>query len=163
MTVEALESYGMVRMTDGEIRGFLNSQSMGVLGLSIGEAPVLRPMSFGYGDESTLYLLFVLADASRKEDVATDADTARFLVYSAETVFNWRSVLLTGTIEPVADDERERALDAVEDVWRPELFRSASEDLRTRLYRFRIEERAGIKHMGLPPAFEENGAANSTE
>ena len=39
MTVDELESYGLVRMDDAEIRGFLSTQGTGVLVLTGEEVP----------------------------------------------------------------------------------------------------------------------------
>jgi nitroimidazol reductase NimA-like FMN-containing flavoprotein (pyridoxamine 5'-phosphate oxidase superfamily) len=155
MTVDELSEYGLVRMDAGEIRGFLSSHSVGVLGLPTEDAPSMRPMSFWFDGESRLYLLYVLGSSSRKEALSDRTDVARFLVYSAETMFNWRSVLLTGTLSEVPESEREAVQDAMDILWRPDLFEKASSSLNTKLYRFEIEEQTGIKHIGLPPAFEE--------
>jgi len=51
----------------------------------------MRPMSFWFDGESRLYFL-----------------------YRAETMFNWRSVLLTGTISEVPESERDAVRDAME-------------------------------------------------
>lgn len=153
MTLEELTEYGMARMDEAAIDGFLSSHSIGVLGLPAEDAPYLLPLSYSYDGES-LYFLYVVGAESRKADLSDRAEAARFLVYSAETVFNWRSVLLSGTIEEVPVGEWDPLLDEMEMAWRPELFETASEMEVTRLYRFRIEERSGIKHTGLPPALE---------
>jgi nitroimidazol reductase NimA-like FMN-containing flavoprotein (pyridoxamine 5'-phosphate oxidase superfamily) len=147
----------MVEMTDEEVTGFLASQSVGVLGLPTedGGTPSLRPLSFGFDGEARLYFLYVVGAESRKLELTERADTARFLVYRAETTFNWRSVLLTGTVTEVAEDDRERALEALEGAWRPDVFERASATEATRLYQFDVDERTGLKHLGLPPGFEE--------
>jgi nitroimidazol reductase NimA-like FMN-containing flavoprotein (pyridoxamine 5'-phosphate oxidase superfamily) len=155
MTVDDLTDYGMYRMDAGEIDGFLSSQGVGVLGLPADGAPSLRPMSFGYDGEETLYMLYVVGSDSRKARLSDEAEAARFLVYSAETAFNWRSVLLTGRIERTTDAELDALPEAVELPWQPDLFRRAVAEERTALYRFDITARSGIKHLGLPPAFEE--------
>ena len=86
--------------------------------------------------------------------LSDQADAARFLVYRAETAFNWRSVLLTGTIEAVPEDEREAIEAAMDIAWRPEVFERVSDAEPTLLYRLHVEKRVGTKHLGLPPAFE---------
>ena len=154
MTIDDLGEYGMVRMDDEEIRAFLSSQSVGVLGLPADGAPSMRPMSFGFDGESRLYLLYVLGSGSRKAQLSERTEVARFLVYSAETAFNWRSVLLTGKLRKVPEDEEEAVQNSVTMAWRPDLFRTAGEAENTELYEFRIDEQVGIKHAGLPPGFE---------
>lgn len=141
----------MRRMDDDDIDGTLGSQNVGVLGLPTDGAPSLRPLSYWFDGEDALYVVYVLGDESRKRTLSDRADAARFLVYSVETTFNWRSVLLTGTIEAVSDAERE-ALEAEMDIgWRPELFERAAESATTAIYRFDIDERAGIEQLELPP------------
>ncbi|MFB6108296.1 MAG: pyridoxamine 5'-phosphate oxidase family protein [Haloplanus sp.] len=158
MTLDELDAYGMVRMDDDEIRAYLSGQSVGVLGLPTGEGvPLLRPLSFGFDGEDTLYFVYVLGAESRKREVSDWADRASFLVYSADTPFNWRSVLLAGHVEEVPDDDHEVALTATEHAWRPDVFAAAIEGEATALYRFEIEEWTGLKHLGLPPELETEG------
>gem|GEM_PF-154271 len=154
MTVDGLAEYGMEPMTDANIRSFLSSRSVGVLGLPTDGVPMLRPLSFWFDGEDALYFVYVLGEESRKHDLSQQVDTARFLVYSAETPFNWRSVLLTGSLSEVPESELAPLLDAMEIRWRPDLFEQASVDEPTALYRFEIDEQTGIKHLGLPPGFE---------
>lgn len=151
--LDDLDEYGITRMTDAEIAGYLASQSVGVLGLPAEDAPSMRPMSFGFDGDSRLYFLYVLGTESRKAELSERAGTARFLVYSAETPFNWRSVLLTGTLGAVPDDERDAAEAALRDAWRPDVFERASAAEATSLARFDVEERTGVRHLGLPPGF----------
>jgi nitroimidazol reductase NimA-like FMN-containing flavoprotein (pyridoxamine 5'-phosphate oxidase superfamily) len=154
MTIDELTDYGMQRMDGDEIRAFLSSHSVGVLGLPADGAPSLRPMSFGYDGEDALYLLYIVGSGSRKAALSDRASVARFLVYTAETTFNWRSVLLTGRIERVPDDGAESVTAGIDMPWQPDLFRRAGEAERTAVYRFEITERNGVEHLGLPPAFE---------
>jgi nitroimidazol reductase NimA-like FMN-containing flavoprotein (pyridoxamine 5'-phosphate oxidase superfamily) len=154
MTVDELGDYGMDRMDDDEIRGFLSSQGVGVLGLPGEDAPTLRPLSFWFDGESRLYFLYVLGEESRKAELSDRAGAARFLVYNAETRFNWRSVLLTGTISEVPESDRDDVRAVVEMRGRPDLFERASASGDTTLYRFRIDGWDGVEHLGLPPDFE---------
>jgi nitroimidazol reductase NimA-like FMN-containing flavoprotein (pyridoxamine 5'-phosphate oxidase superfamily) len=140
-------------MADDRIRGFLSSQQVGVLGVATDGAPSMRPLSYWYDGESTLYLQFLGTDGGRKAILSSQADAARFLVYRTETRFNWRSVLLTGTIEAVPDDERE-AIEAAVEFERPDALAAASGAEEHRLYAFHIDEWTGIEHLGLPPEFE---------
>jgi hypothetical protein len=89
-----------------------------------------------------------------RDGVAGDTSRARFLVFSAETAFNWRSVLLTGTLQEVTDEVRRTGAEAGSIAWRPALFERASDDVDTRLYEFRIDDRSGVKHPGLPPGLD---------
>lgn len=162
MTVDELSDYGMVEMDDDEIQGFLSSQTVGVLGLSTDDAPIMRPLSFSFDGESCLYILYVLGSSSRKAEVTDHADAARFLVYRADTPFNWSSVLLTGTIDEVSADERDEIQDDIELRWRPDVFERASASENTKLYQFTIEDQVGLKHIGLPPELEPDSEEESS-
>jgi len=154
MTVDGLSEYGMEPMTDANIASFLSSQSIGILGLPTDGLPMLRPLSFWFDGDSALYFVYVLGGESRKHWVSQRVEMARFLVYSAETPFNWRSVLLSGSLDEVPDSEFASVLDEMELRWRPDLFEQAAVDEPTALYRFEINEQTGIKHLGLPPGIE---------
>ena len=154
MTIDEFADYGVVRMDEDQIRGFLSSQSVGVLGLPTDGAPSMRPLSYWFDGESRLYFIFVLGSESRKAALSMRTDVARFLVYRADTIFNWQSVLLTGTISEVPESERQAVEDVMDLRRRPDALEQASAVEETRLYRFEIDERVGIERIGLPPGFE---------
>lgn len=156
MTTDELREYGVVPMDDDEIRGFLSSQTVGVLGLPTDGAPIMRPLSFWFDGDDRLYFLYIVGASSRKDASSIEADVARFLVYRAETRFNWRSVLLTGRIDEVPDADREAVADVMDLSGRPDVLARASESEDTKLYQFVVDEQSGIKHLGLPPGFEES-------
>ncbi|KAA9398860.1 pyridoxamine 5'-phosphate oxidase family protein [Haloarcula sp. CBA1130] len=151
MTVTELEDYGMLQMDGEDIDKTLERKSVGVLGVPTDSAPLLRPLGFWYDGESALYFVYVLGADSQKVTASDHADIAQFLVYDIETTFNWRSVLLTGTIERVPDDERAAIEERIDTSWKPDLFERAAESEATALYRFRIDDRTGIKQLELPP------------
>jgi nitroimidazol reductase NimA-like FMN-containing flavoprotein (pyridoxamine 5'-phosphate oxidase superfamily) len=141
-------------MEEEAIRGFLTSHSVGVLGLPADGAPSLRPMSFWFDGDSRLYLLYILGEQSRKAELTERADSARFLVYSAETPFNWRSVLLTGELRPVPEGGLGPVREALENAWRPAVFEDLIAGDDAEVYELRISDRVGLEASGLPPAFE---------
>jgi nitroimidazol reductase NimA-like FMN-containing flavoprotein (pyridoxamine 5'-phosphate oxidase superfamily) len=150
MTLDELDEYGMHRMDDEDIERTLERQSVGVLGISTDGAPMLRPLSYWYDGESSLYFVYVLGVDSQKAALSQRADTAGFLVYHIETTFNWRSVLLTGTLSALSDEERAAVESEMDVAWKPELFERAAESEATALYRFDIQEQAGIKQLERP-------------
>ncbi|MDY7082887.1 MAG: pyridoxamine 5'-phosphate oxidase family protein, partial [Halobacteria archaeon] len=152
MSVDDLKEYGLDEMNDEEVRNFLSSQGMGVLGLSAeGEdVPYLLPMSFGYDGAERLYFTYFVGSSSRKKDLTDRAERARFLVYRAESVFNWESILLTGSLSKLPEDEWEEHEDAMENAWHLDIFEKADTAGKIELYEFEIEEQNGIKHTGLP-------------
>ncbi|MFB6140145.1 MAG: pyridoxamine 5'-phosphate oxidase family protein [Halosimplex sp.] len=154
MTVDDLTEYGVEQMDDEAIDAFLSSQRVGVLGLPAEGPPTMRPLSFAFDGADGLYVLYVVGTGSRKRDLSDRADAARFLVYSAEAPFNWRSVLLTGTIDRVPDGEAATLGESLSLPWQPDLLRAAAESEETRLYRFDIDDRQGLRHAGLPEGFD---------
>jgi nitroimidazol reductase NimA-like FMN-containing flavoprotein (pyridoxamine 5'-phosphate oxidase superfamily) len=156
MTIDELEAYGTERMDDDGIDQLLANQTTGVLALPAEGAPSMRPLSFHFDGDSALHFVYVVGEESRKSELSDWADTARFLVYSMETPFNWRSVLLSGAIDRVPEGESEAVGDAMETT-RPDLFERALAVENTELYRFDVEERTGVKHLGLPPELEDSG------
>jgi nitroimidazol reductase NimA-like FMN-containing flavoprotein (pyridoxamine 5'-phosphate oxidase superfamily) len=155
MTVDALAAYGLEPMEEDEIRDFLTSQGFGVLSLPTGDAPYTIPLSFGYDGDSRLYFSFFVGGQSRKAELSREADAASFLVFSPDSVFFWESVLLTGNVGPLPDDEVDEHTDAMDNAWHLELFADADTAGRLELYQFEIEEQIGFKSMGLPPGMEE--------
>jgi len=155
MTVEQLREYGLTEMDDDAIRAFLSSEGMGVLGLPTGETPYLLPMSYEFDGESTLYVTFVGGPESRKRRLIEAADGAGFLVYDAQTPFNWESVLVSGPVEKVPYGEWDRFAAATGGAWRPDIFEDAMKTEAVTVYRLHAEEWTGYKHTGLPSGFPE--------
>jgi len=163
MTVDQLDAFGMRRMDDDDIQRTVSNQSVGVLAAPTAGAPSMRPLSYWYDGEDALYFVYVLGGDSEKQRVADAADAAQFLVYSVETTFNWRSVLLTGTISEVSDAERDALEERIDISWRPDLFERAAESQTTAIYRFDIEEMDGIKQLELPPELREPSSEGRME
>jgi hypothetical protein len=161
MTVETLAEYGMEQMDDKAVRTFLDNQRLGVLGLPTAGVPYLVPMSYGYDGEASLYFLFIGNSKSQKAELAAGEPEASFLTYSAETMFNWRSVTVTGTLSPVAPDKRAAIEGEIDIPWRPDLFERARDDEHTALYQLTVGEWVGVKHTGLPAGFHEAAASDA--
>ena len=155
MSIPQLEEYGLERMDDEDIRGFVSSQSTGVLGLPTDGGPYLLPMSFAFDGDSSLYFTYLLGSSSRKDALTERAGRARFLVYSVETSFNWESALLAGELTEVPEGEWSELEDILTAAWRPELFRDASMSGGVKVYEFGIQSQSGIRHTGLASGFQE--------
>ena len=154
MTVDELEEYGVQPMDDAEVEAVLSTQHLGVLGLpgEASAAPILRPLSFTYDGDDRLYFVYVEGSGGRKGPASDRAAAARFLVYRAETAFNWRSVILTGEIDRVTEVDEDDP-DWPDAGWRPDVFERAEDAVATATYRFSIADRVGLKHVGLPAGF----------
>lgn len=164
MTVDALADRGVVRMDRDEIESFLSSRDVGVLGISTGGPPLMRPISYTYDPAATeeererLIMLYVGGEESEKLELSDRTEQAGFLVYTVDTPFTWQSVLLTGRIEPVSDSDADELRISDELPWQPEYLRMAGRSQSTHIYQLDVTERAGLKQVGLPPGFEANGA-----
>jgi nitroimidazol reductase NimA-like FMN-containing flavoprotein (pyridoxamine 5'-phosphate oxidase superfamily) len=155
MTLEKLSDYGLEHMTDEEVADFLDSQRVGTLGL-VGEAgPYLIPMSYGYDRDEGLYFTYLHTPDSRKRALTERQETARFLVYSVESMFQWRSVSLSGTLQEVPQAQWGALEEVLDDTWRPEILSSASNGTGVAVYRFDVDERIGVRHTSLAPDIEE--------
>ena len=157
MSIDQLRNYGLEKMTDDAISGFLATQSDGVLGLPTGGTPYMIPISYAYDGSRTLYFTYLLGPTSEKRRLSEQTDRARFLVYSVETLFNWQSVLLEGTLSEKPGPEWDEIEHLLDNVWRPELLQRADLDGGVAIYEFTIEEQSGIRHTGLAPGFREQG------
>jgi hypothetical protein len=156
MTIADLEQYGMERMDESAVREFLAAQSTGVLGLPAGDAPYMLPLSYVFDDEDSLYFTYLLGETSRKQALTDRAERARFLVYEVETSFTWESVMLTGELSVVPEDEWGDLSVLPSNAWRPSVLQSATTSGGVAVYEFAIEEWAGIRQTGLAPGFREN-------
>ncbi|WP_408958929.1 pyridoxamine 5'-phosphate oxidase family protein [Natrinema sp. 74] len=154
MSVDELQAYGLEKMNDTEIRSFLSTQNTGVLGLPEEDAPYLLPLTYGYDGETRLYFTFLLGTSSRKRALSQAADTASFLVFKVDTMYNWESTLLRGSITEVSETEWDSLEEVLSETWRPELFDTVTLSGEVSVYEFEIDEQTGIKHQGLPPAFQ---------
>ena len=155
MTVDELEKYGLEAMDDAEISSFLDAQSTGVLGLPTDDVPYMLPLSYVFDGES-LYFTYLLGESSRKRELTDRAPRARFLVYDVETTFTWESVMLTGELSVVPEDEWGDLSVLPSNAWRPSVLQSATTSGGVEVYEFAIEEWAGIRQTGLAPGFREN-------
>lgn len=163
MSVEELRAYGLEQMGDDEIRGFLSSQGLGVLGLPTEGAPYLFPLSYDYDGEDCLYFTYLVGEGSRKRRLSERTETASFLVFSADSMFNWESVLLTGRLRQRRPEEPEGPREGSQRAWRPDLFRRADLSGGIEVFVLDIEERSGIRHTGLPPGMEPRAAEPTDE
>lgn len=156
MTLSELEAYGIREMDEDSVDDCLSAQSTGVLGLPGEQAPYLLPLSYAFDGQNRLYFTYVLGESSRKGELTAQADLARFLVYEAETPFQWQSVLLTGRLEFVPEEQRPEIRHVLAEAWRPNTLETAATSGGVEVYEFVVRERSGIEQNGLAPEFREN-------
>lgn len=141
-------------MDDDAIEAFLSNRGTAVLGLPAPDGPYLLPLTYGYDGGARLYFTYVLGAGSRKEELTERADRATALVFRFDSPFVWESVLATGPIEELPATEWDAAIESFDAGWRPELFRDAELSRGIAIYALEIDERSGVRHTGLPSAFQ---------
>lgn len=147
MSLADIRQSGAMRMNEEELQQHLLNKGFGILALPHDDAPYVLPMSFGFDGESRLYFTYLLfGTQSKKEELTRQAELARFLVYSADSMYDWWSVLLEGTIEKVPHDDWDALREAMENAWHPDLFAAATPMRGMAGYQFNITDRTGIKH-----------------
>ena len=126
-----LENLSGVTMTDDEIDALLRAEGVGVLSMAEDGNAYGIPMSFGYDGENRLFMVFVESDVeNRKDQFVASTGSASFLVYRAEAPHDWESVVVEGEIRRARPEEKDDAVDALQDnAWHPDLF-SGSNPLR---------------------------------
>ncbi|MFD1643744.1 pyridoxamine 5'-phosphate oxidase family protein [Halohasta litorea] len=87
----------------------LFESGVGVLALTDGTEAYSTPMSFGYDGEA-LYFQFVYTPESKKIAYLETTETATFTVYEEQPA---KSVTVSGTLEPVLEDEETKAATAI--------------------------------------------------
>lgn len=116
-------------MTDEEVETFLRDHGVGVLALADEGRAYGVPISFGY-DGDRLFFVFLRGETSRKETFAEATTQATLTTFEVGDRHKWESVVVTGTIREVDDDEWDALVSAMEaNAWFPSLF-SESEPMR---------------------------------
>ncbi|SEP20470.1 Pyridoxamine 5'-phosphate oxidase [Halogranum amylolyticum] len=135
-----------IEMSGEEAERFLRQQGFGVLSLARENEAYGIPISFGYDDENLYFVLLRPGAQSKKEAFIRETETASFLVYDVDDKHDWRSVVVTGRVEPVDDDEWPALRDALEEnAWFPSLF-SETQPMQDILgWRFVVDEITGQK------------------
>lgn len=137
-------------MVDDEIDAFLRDRGIGVLSLTDGEEAYGVPVSFGYDGEGRLYFVFLrVGERSKKEEFARRTERASLTVSDVESKHVWTSVIATGPLREIDDEEWTDLEAAIDDnAWYPSLF-SESEPMRDiQGWELRIEEVTGQRSEG---------------
>lgn len=141
-TFAEIQGIGMDRE---DIDAFLHERGVGVLSLADGDEAYGIPVSFGYDDEDDLYFVFIrLGEQSKKETFADRTTRASLTVYEVASKHDWTSVIASGPLREIDDDEWADLEAAIGDnAWYPSLF-SESDPMRDiQGWALRIEEASG--------------------
>lgn len=128
MTADSFAHLEGTEMDRAAIDAFLAEQGVGLLALTDGAEAYGLPVSYGYDGAATLYFVFLrLGEHSKKERFAHRTDRASLTVYEAPSKHIWRSVIASGPITEIDDDEWSTLRDAIaETAWYPSLFSEAA-------------------------------------
>jgi len=104
-------------MRRDDIDRLLRTQGYGILSLCDDGTPYSIPISFGYDGESIYLPMLSEGPRSTKLELLTEGTVARLLVTAISGRFNWRSISITGPVQPVAPDgsEWEQFIETVDD------------------------------------------------
>lgn len=94
-----------VTMGPEEIISLLKSKGHGVLSMGVDDHGYGVPMSYGYDeDQNTIVIEFVTSNGTKKDTFAVETEEATLTVYNYEDRSAWESVIVTGTIHPIAEE-----------------------------------------------------------
>lgn len=148
MPSDLVQESDTIQMSEEQMQYLLEREGVGILALSTETLPYVIPMSFGYNGDATLYFVYLLfGTESRKQELSDKQQQGRFVVYRAESLYDWQSVSLTGHISTVADNEWDSLRNAMKNAWHPNIFSSANPMRGVQGYRFEIESWTGIQQQ----------------
>lgn len=150
MAPETFAELEGIRMDEHEIDAFLRKQGVGVLSLTDGREAYGVPVSFGYDGEDSCYFVFLrVGEQSKKEQFAEQTERASMTVYDTSSKHVWTSVIASGSLHQIADDEWDELEAAIEDnAWYPSLFSEAEPMRDIQGWKLRIDEMTGQQSEG---------------
>lgn len=135
-------------MTETEVDDRLRSSETGVLSLADGGRAYAVPVSYHY-DDGSIFLRLGDDDHSEKLELVETTEEACFVVYGVDEPDESWSVVVTGTLREVPDDDE--AYDPTEINERfssLRVFDEAVDELDVVLYELRISEVTGRRTVG---------------
>lgn len=138
-------------MDDLAIDRLLREVGYGVLSLAAADVPYGIPLSFGFDGHDRLYFAFIeSSEAGKKTQFIEDGALGSFLVMDVKNSSAWRSVIVTGPLESVADERWDDARRAMADnASRPDLLTDVFPQQRPQLWALEIEDQSG-RQVGSP-------------
>lgn len=145
MTPEIFAELAGIGMDEKAINAFLREEGVGVLSLTDGHEAYGVPVSFGYDGEDNCYFVFLrVGEQSKKEGFAEQTDRASLTVYDVRSKHVWTSVIVSGSLHEIADDEWSDLETAIEDnAWYPSLFSEAEPMRDIQGWKLQIDEVTG--------------------
>ncbi|WP_135536065.1 pyridoxamine 5'-phosphate oxidase family protein [Halostella pelagica] len=130
-----------------EIKGFLEDQGLGVLGFAADGKAYTIPIAFAYdGETNRCFFRFIMDNDSMKREFVAETKVASLTVYEWKTKNQWKSVVMRGPIQRVANsdlDEAATLFSAVGEEAALEVFNDPLSEYETRWYELRGSELTG--------------------
>lgn len=135
-----------IEMNESEIERTLQELGHGVLSLSRGGDAYGIPISFGYDDGRMFMHLIRFGDDSKKLDFSESTTQASMTAYRVDSRFAWKSVVVTGELEDVHEDETEYMEEVMEEnAWFPNIFPPTAPIAEIKRVELDIDEMTGRK------------------
>lgn len=138
-------------LDDHEINRALKEIGYGTLALTRDGEAYGVPVSFGYDGDRLFLYLFQFGEESKKLGYSEHTQRASLTILDIESRDEWRSVIVTGTLREVDDDEVEHVEAVIDDnAWFPTFFPPDSPVTGVQWTELQIEESTGRKGEGSP-------------
>ena len=142
----SVEQYG-AEMSEEEIMAFLEHSGLGTLAFGSENGGYALPMSFGYDSaRGRCVFQFAFGDGSRKQAFIEATNRVSLAVHEWNSVEDWRSVVLQGTLHRIPEDGQAKAAGlfaAHAKIASLDVFRQPLEELDLLWYELRIEKKHG--------------------
>lgn len=146
MTATTDSETDVIEMSHREIDEALGDIGYGTLSLVSEGNPYGIPVSFGYDGDRIFGYFFRFGDDGKKMDFGEQTPTACLTAFQANSSFDWRSVIVTGTLRDVAEAETEYVDDVMaENAWFPSVFPQTTQLTGVRRVELRIQDASGRK------------------
>lgn len=149
MPTDDLTAARGIEMSRADIDEVLEELGHGTLSLASDEEVYGVPISFGYDGDRLFLSLVQFGDESKKLSLIDHSTEACLTAYHTESRFEWRSVIVQGTIVDVDEDESEYAQEVLDDnAWFPTIYPPTSPMTDVRRVELNIEEASGRRGEG---------------
>lgn len=127
------------QMTAEELDEALRELTHGTLSLARDDEAYGVPISFGYDGERVFLYLIQFGDQSKKIEFCEQTETASLTAYEANSRFDWKSVVVTGTLHDLDDDDLDHMEEVMNDnAWHPSLYANARDQTMTGIRRLEL-------------------------
>ncbi len=135
-------------MAATDITDFLTEQATGVLCLSKDDRAYGIPMSFAYDtDDERAIMDLAFAEESKKREFVEATEEVCLTVYEWEDPHTWTSVVLTGSLDPLSEEDVDEDVEA----WYNRVAKDIDVrdvDVELEWHELRVHDRSGVTFSG---------------